>query len=91
MSAQGLSPDAGLDRKMGPDWRGQAIQNSRLRLLEANSVIHGIMNPRRRSSTWGPAASAVRQRAVNVNGVGPGVTLTPEAASVARAQLRQRR
>jgi hypothetical protein len=22
-----------------------AIQNSRLRLLEANSIIHGIMNP----------------------------------------------
>jgi hypothetical protein len=89
MSAQGPSPDVGLDRKMWPDWRGQAIQNSRLRSLEANSVTHGIMNPRRRSSTWGPAASAVRQRAVNVNGVV--VTLTLEAASVARAQLRQRR
>jgi hypothetical protein len=25
-------------------WRGQAIQNNRLRLLEANSVIHGIVN-----------------------------------------------
>jgi hypothetical protein len=25
--------------------KGQAIQNSRLRLLEANSVIHGTMNP----------------------------------------------
>jgi hypothetical protein len=42
-------------------------------------------------SIWRLAASTVRQRPVNVNGVGPGVTLTPEAASKARAQLRERR
>ena len=55
------------------------------------SAVIGIER-KHREPILGPAASTVWQRLVNVNGVDPNfVALTPEAASMVRAQAASRR